>query len=290
LREAESLEVDMSILAIPESISYPTSDGETAHALYYPATNPAHTAGRSEQAPLLVKCHGGPTAATSPALDLRTQYWTSRGFGVLDVNYRGSTGYGRHYRQSLYGRWGQADVDDAVYGARYLASEGQADSSRMVIRGGSAGGFTVLCALAFRELFRAGASYYGIGDLEQMFEHTHKFESHYDHQLLGLNGDRNKIFEARSPSRHADRISCPVIFFQGLDDKVVPAEQSEQMVDILRKRGIPVAYLAFAGEGHGFRQAQNIQRALEAELAFYARILGFEPDGTLPSIQIHNLD
>ena len=290
LREAEALNLDPSMLASPESIEYPTSDGESAHALFYPATHASHRGGAGERPPLLVKCHGGPTAATGPAFDLRTQYWTSRGFGVLDVNYRGSTGYGRRYRHSLYGRWGQADVDDAVHGARFLAREGLADGSRMVIRGGSAGGYTVLCALTFHNTFRAGASYYGIGDLESMFEHTHKFESHYDHQLLGLNGDREAIFEARSPSRHADRIDCPVIFFQGLDDKVVPPAQSEHMVGILRQRGIPVVYLAFEGEAHGFRQADNIRRALETELAFYARILGFEPDGDLPSIQIENLD
>ena len=290
LREAESLELDASMLAVPQAIEYPTSDGESAHALYYPATNAGYRGSGSEKEPLLVKCHGGPTAASSPALDLRTQYWTSRGIGVLDVNYRGSTGYGREYRHSLYGRWGKADVDDAVFGARHLADEGIADNDRMMIRGGSAGGYTVLCALTFHDAFRAGASYYGIGDLESMFAHTHKFESHYDHQLLGLNGNREQIFEERSPSRHAEKISCPVIFFQGLEDKVVPPGQSEHMVEILRKRGIPVAYLAFAGEAHGFRQAENIRRALEAELAFYARILRFEPYGDLASIQIENLD
>jgi hypothetical protein len=246
-----------------EPIDYP-SEGRIAHALHYPAFHPDYTGPEGERPPLLVKCHGGPTAAASSALDLRIQYWTSRGISVLDVNYGGSTGYGRAYRRLLDDAWGVVDVDDAVNGARFLADRGLADPARCVITGGSAGGFTVLAALAFRDWFRGGASHYGVADLAALARDTHKFESRYLDRLVGQH------WEERSPLRYADRIDAPVIFFQGDEDLVVPPSQTESMVGALRSSGVPVGYLLFAGEQHGFRQAANIKRALDAELLFYA--------------------
>jgi dipeptidyl aminopeptidase/acylaminoacyl peptidase len=234
---------------------------------------------------LLVKCHGGPTGAASAALDLKIQFWTSRGFAVLDVNYRGSTGYGRRYRRALYGRWGLADVEDCAAGAQHVCELGEADPHRLLISGGSAGGYTVLCALAFTDVFLAGASYYGIGDLEALFATTHKFESHYDHLLIGP--DRAAVRD-RSPLHHAESVGCPVIFFQGGMDKVVPPAQSRSMHEALVRQGLATAYLEFPDEAHGFRRAANIQRALECELAFYARILGLDVPVAAPDLEIRN--
>jgi dipeptidyl aminopeptidase/acylaminoacyl peptidase len=246
-----------------EPLDYPSED-RTAHALHYPAFNPDYEAPAGETPPLLVKCHGGPTAAASSALDLRIQYWTSRGISVLDVNYGGSTGYGRAYRQLLNGAWGIVDVDDCVNGARFLAVRGLADPARSVITGGSAGGYTTLAALTFRDYFRGGASHYGVSDLAVLARDTHKFESRYMGTLVGT------AFTERSPIAHAGRLNVPVIFFQGDEDMVVPPNQTEMMVDALRAEGTPVGYLLFSGEQHGFRQAANIKRALDAELLFYA--------------------
>jgi dipeptidyl aminopeptidase/acylaminoacyl peptidase len=247
-----------------QQVDYP-SEGRTAHALYYPAFHPDYTAPEGERPPLLVKCHGGPTAAASSALDLRIQYWTSRGIAVLDVNYGGSTGYGRAYRQLLNGAWGIVDVDDCVNGAKYLAAQGLADPERSVITGGSAGGYTTLAALTFRDYFRGGASHYGVADLEALARDTHKFESRYMDRLVDP-----AQFAERSPIRHVERLNAPVIFFQGDEDQVVPPNQTEMMVEALRAKGLPVGYLLFSGEQHGFRQAANIKRALDAELLFYA--------------------
>jgi dipeptidyl aminopeptidase/acylaminoacyl peptidase len=220
-------------------------------------------------------------------LRLGLQYWTSRGFAVLDVNYGGSSGFGRAYRALLKEQWGIVDVEDCVAGAQYLAQRGWVDRTRMAIRGGSASGFTTLCALAFHHVFKAGASHYGVSDLAALDADTHKFESHYTTQLVAGPLEREKVYRQRSPLAHAHNIACPMIFFQGLDDKVVPPAQSEVMVQALKARGVPVAYVAFQGEGHGFRQAGNIQRALEAELYFYGRVFGFTPADPLEPVDIH---
>ena len=278
----------LDLLSKPQAISYPGSRGETAHALYYPPTNPDFQAPTDERPPLLVRSHGGPTAATSTALNLSTQFWTSRGFAVLDVNYGGSTGYGRQYRQRLDGRWGITDVDDCVCGADYLIEQGLADPKRCAICGSSAGGYTTLAALTFSDRFSAGASLYGISDLEALVADTHKFESRYLDRLIGPYPQQREIYRQRSPIHHLDQLSCPIIFFQGLQDKVVPPSQAEAMVAALRQRGLPVAYLSFAEEQHGFRAAATIKTALQAELYFYGRLFGFEPADDLPTIAIDN--
>ncbi|MCZ6717098.1 MAG: S9 family peptidase [Gammaproteobacteria bacterium] len=289
LKSAISGVLDQSTISKPQAITYATSDGDQAHGFFYPPSNPVYRGPNKEKPPLLMICHGGPTSATATTLRLDIQVWTSRGFAVFDVNYRGSTGYGRGYRQKLYGTWGLADVDDCIYGARYLARQGLVDSKRMAIRGGSAGGYTVLNALTCHDEFSAGSSFFGIGDLESMFETTHKFEACYDHWLIGPKESRKSIAEQRSPINSADRIKCPVIFFQGLDDKVVPPDQSESMVQALKDNKVPVAYLEFEGEGHGFRQSQNIRRSYEAELYFFGKVMGFEPADKLDAVEITHL-
>ncbi len=282
-----SLELESGWVSRAAYLEFPTVAGELSRGYYYPPCNP-HTRGPDKQTPpLIVMCHGGPTACASPVLDLRIQFWTSRGFAVFDVDYRGSTGYGRPYRRALYGKWGVADVEDCVRGSRFLCQQGLADPGRLLIRGSSAGGYLVLCAAAFHGEFSAGASYYGIGDLESLFGDTHKFESRYDRSLLG-DGDFNQLCEQRSPARHADSIHMPLIMFQGLDDKVVPPAQSENMFRILKTKGVPVAYLTFEGEGHGFRKALTIADSLQSELAFYCRILGISAAGSLPEVAIQN--
>ena len=253
-----------------EPVEFPTTGSRTAYGLYYPAFNPDYQAPAGDKPPLVVKCHGGPTAAASSTLDLRIQYWTSRGIAVLDVNYGGSSGFGRAYRERLDGNWGIVDVDDCVSGARYLADRGLADASRSVITGGSAGGYTTLAALTFRDYFRGGASHYGIGDLAILARDTHKFESRYLDGLVGPYPEREDLYRERSPLVHVDRLSVPVIFFQGEEDRVVPPGQAEAMFEALRKKGAPVGYFLFAGEQHGFRKAENIKRCLDAELYFYA--------------------
>ena len=253
-----------------QPVEFPTTGNRTAFGLYYPAFHPDYEAPAGEKPPLLVKCHGGPTAAASSTLDLRIQYWTSRGIAVLDVNYGGSTGYGRQYRERLDGNWGIVDVDDCVNGASYLASQGLVDAARSVISGGSAGGYTVLAALTFRDYFRGGASHYGVSDLAVLARDTHKFESRYLDSLVGPYPEREDLYRDRSPIAHVDQLSVPVIFFQGDEDMVVPREQAERMVNALRRKGAPVGYLLFSGEQHGFRKSDNIKRSLDAELYFYA--------------------
>jgi dipeptidyl aminopeptidase/acylaminoacyl peptidase len=277
-------------VSVPEAVEFPTTGGLTAHAFFYPPANRDFTGPEGHKPPLLVMSHGGPTSATSAAFSLRTQYWTSRGIAVLDVNYGGSTGYGRRYRERLDGRWGIVDVDDCIAGARFLVDRGAVDGQRLAITGGSAGGYTTLCALTFRSAFKAGASHYGVGDLEALALETHKFESRYLDRLVGPYPERRDLYLARSPVHHVDRLSCPVIFFQGLEDAVVPPGQAEAMVAALRRKGVPVAYVAFEGEQHGFRRAENIKRALDGELYFYSRVFGFDlADAVLP-VAIDNFD
>ena len=276
-------------LSAPQRLDYPTTHGETAHALYYPPANRDFHAPADVKPPLLVLSHGGPTSSTSQALSLRMQYWTSRGFAVVDVNYRGSTGYGRAYRHRLDGQWGVADVEDCMAAALHLVERGLADKDRLAIRGGSAGGYTTLCALTFHRLFRAGAAYYGVSDLEALVRDTHKFEARYLDRLIGPYPACRDRYLERSPINHVDRLSCPMIFFQGLEDKVVPPDQTEKMVNALRARHIPVAYVPFEGEQHGFRRAENIRRALEAEFYFYSRLFGFTPADPITPVTIENL-
>ena len=266
--------VAANAVASPQAVSFPISGNATAHGLLYLPKNPDWEATGDERPPLLVICHGGPTGSTSTALSLNVQFWTSRGFAVLDVNYRGSTGYGRAYRKALDGQWGVADVEDCIAGARMLAAQDLVDGKRMAIRGSSAGGFTVLCALAFHDTFAAGASYYGISDLEALAQDTHKFESHYLESLVGPYPQRRDIYRARSPIHAADRLACPVIFFQGLQDRVVPPAQAENMVQALRSRGLVAPLVTFPDEQHGFRRKETIVRALADELAFYREVFG----------------
>ena len=287
---AGDLPVPPSFVSAPQPIRFASQGGREARALYYPPANPEHTARRQERPPLIVRSHGGPTGRASPALNLQVQYWTSRGFAVVDVNYGGSTGYGRAYRALLDGRWGIVDVEDCVAAARFLVSQGLADPARLAIRGGSAGGYTTLCALTFTDAFSAGASYYGVGDLGALARDTHKFESRYLDRLIGPLPGAASLYAERSPLNHVERLSCPVIFLQGLDDRVVPPNQAEEMVGALRAKGLPVAYLTFAGEGHGFRSAEAIEAALECEFAFFCRVFGITPAEPLRALEIENLE
>lgn len=289
LRASSGFGFDDGYLSRPESIWFP-SGGIDVHAFFYAPANAVFRAMDDERPPLIVIGHGGPTGATSAVLNTRVQYWTSRGFAVVDVNYRGSTGFGRTYRDALKGQWGVADVEDCVNAALYLGEQGRVDAQRMAIRGGSAGGFTALAALVFHSTFKAGASHYGISELEVLAQDTHKFEARYLDSLIGPYPEARDVYVARSPIHHAGGLDCPVIFFQGLEDRVVPPNQAEMMVEKLKVKGLPVAYLAFAGEQHGFRKAETIQRTLEAELYFYGRVFGFEPAGEIQPVEIFNLD
>ena len=289
LRRSSTVEVDEGYLAIPRQVEFPTEHGLTAHAFFYPPTNCDYEAPANERPPLIVISHGGPTSASTTTLKLSIQYWTSRGFGVLDVNYGGSTGYGRAYRERLNGQWGVVDVDDCANGARYLVERGEADGNRLIIRGGSAGGYTTLAALTFRDLFKAGASYYGISDLELLEQDCHKFESRYNNSLVGPYPERKDLYWERSPIHFTDRLSCPIILFQGLDDKVVPPNQAEMMYAAALKKGLPVAYVPFEGEQHGFRKAENIKRSLDGELYFYSKVFGFELAEPVEPVRIENI-
>lgn len=264
--------IDKTWIAQPRALSFPTPDGEIAHGFFYAPTNPQIVPDPAIQPPLLVMAHGGPTGATESSLNLKIQFWTSRGFAVLDVNYRGSTGYGRLYRDRLKKNWGITDVIDVCSGVSYLIAQGLVDENKVAIRGSSAGGYTVLAALTFSNHFKAGASLYGIGDLEALAKDTHKFEAHYLDSLIGDYPAEQAIYHDRSPIHHIDKLNCPVIFLQGLQDKVVPPAQAESMVNALRAKGIKTAYITFEEEGHGFRQAHNIQRALNEELEFYLQV------------------
>lgn len=289
LRRSTELQLDAGYLSVPQAIEFPTENGRTAHGFFYAPRNRDFTAPAGELPPLLVKSHGGPTSATAPTLNLGIQFWTSRGIGVLDVNYGGSTGYGRAYRQRLDGQWGVVDVDDCANGAKHLVAQGRADGRRLMITGGSAGGYTTLCAVTFRSVFRAGASHYGISDAAILAKETHKFESRYLDRLIGPYPQRADLYRERSPIHFAERIGCPVIFFQGLEDEVVPPNQAEMLFRALKERGIVVAYVPFAGEQHGFRQAANIKRALDGELYFYSRVFGFRLADAVEPLAIENL-
>ena len=277
---------DYGYLSVPESISYASTGGRQAHAFFYPPHNQDVQAPGGDKPPVIVISHGGPTGMATNTLKLATQFWTSRGFGVLDVNYGGSSGFGRAYRDALKGQWGLVDVDDCIAGAQALVARGLAGEQRLIIRGGSAGGFTTLCALTFHDLFKAGASYYGVSDLQGLDQDSHKFESHYNEYLIAPAALAQALYLERSPIHHTARLTRPMIFFQGLDDKVVPPQQSEVMAEALKARGVPVAYLALPGEGHGFRKAENIVLTLEAELAFYLRVFGM---ATTTTLHIDNL-
>ncbi len=289
LRESDEVTIEPSYFSIPREIGFPTEDGLTAHALFYPPANPDFAAPSGELPPLVVMSHGGPTSDVTGEFDLRKQFWTSRGFAVVDVNYGGSTGYGREYRDRLRGRWGVVDTADCINAAKFLAAQGLVDGKRLLIRGGSAGGYTTLCALTFHDDFAAGASYFGLSDLEVFVETTHKFESGYLDYLVGPWPEAAELYRARSPIHAADRLSCPVILLQGLEDEVVPPSQAEIMVEALEAKGLPYAYVTFEGEQHGFRKAENIRRSLECELLFYAKVLGFEVADDIAPFPIENL-
>jgi dipeptidyl aminopeptidase/acylaminoacyl peptidase len=289
LRRSSSLEIDPGYLSIPKSIAFPTEAGLTAYGFFYPPANQDYSPLPGERPPLLVKSHGGPTAATSTAFNLKIQYWTSRGFAVLDVNYGGSTGYGREYRERLKGKWGVVDVDDCVNGAKYLVELGEVDRDRLVIDGGSAGGYTTLAALTFRDTFKAGASFYGVSDLEALATDTHKFESRYLDSLIGPYPERKDLYIERSPIHASEQLNCPVIFFQGDEDKIVPPNQAEMMVNALRAKHLPVAYVLYEGEQHGFRKAENIKRTMDGEFYFYAKVFGFAMADEIEPVAIDNL-
>jgi dipeptidyl aminopeptidase/acylaminoacyl peptidase len=288
VRPSQAMILEQDAIAQPQAIEFPTNEGLNAHGFYYPPTNPDFAAPEGTYPPLIVRSHGGPTSQSLAEFDTDLQYWTSRGFAVVSVNYGGSTGYGRQYRERLKGAWGIVDLNDCVNAALYLVSQGLADENSLLIRGGSAGGYTTLCALTFRQTFAAGASYYGVGDLGALARDTHKFESRYLDGLIGPYPQREDLYEERSPIFHTDLLRTPMIIFQGLEDKVVPPEQAEAMVEALRINAVPFAYLPFEGEQHGFRKAETIVHCAEAELSFYAQILGLDIGGSTPKVQIEN--
>jgi len=290
LRTVPGALVDEGFLSVPETVWFPTANGQRAHLFYYPPHNRDCTPPPGERPPLVVISHGGPIAAADSTLDYGVQFWTSRGFAVADVNYGGSTGFGRDYRRRLNGQWGIVDVLDCIRATEFLVAEGKADPARLIIRGGSAGGFTTLAALTgYPEVFKAGASYFGVSDLEALMHDSHKFEARCLDILVGPYPAQKTLYEERSPIHHVDRLQCPLILLQGLDDKVVPPNQSEMMADALRRKGRPVAYITFAGEQHGFRKAENIIRSLEAELYFYGAVFGFAPADRIEPVAIDNL-
>jgi dipeptidyl aminopeptidase/acylaminoacyl peptidase len=289
VRRSTDLELDEAYVSIATPIVFEGTDGLPTQAFYFAPRNRDYVGPEDELPPLVVMVHGGPTAHVTAALDLEIQLFTSRGIAVVDVNYGGSTGYGREYRDRLRGRWGEVDVVDSAAAARYLVERGDVDPARIEITGGSAGGYTTLLAIALRDEFASGASYFGVADLVTFHEDTHKFESRYDEYLIGPWPEATDIYRERSPLSHADAISRPLLLLQGLDDKVVPPSQSEQIVSALARRGVPHAYVAFEGEGHGFRKAENIKRALEVHLSFLAQVFGFEPADDIEPVPIENL-
>ncbi|PYE55024.1 S9 family peptidase [Deinococcus yavapaiensis] len=289
VHEPAGFRVDPRDLSVPEAIAFPTEGGRIAHAFFYPPRNALARGPEGERPPLLVIGHGGPTGATFAVLSPFVQFWTTRGFAVLDVNYGGSTGFGREYRERLRGQWGVVDVQDCVNAARFVAQRGDVDARRMAITGASAGGYTVLCALTFHDVFTAGASHFGVSDAETLAQDTHKFESRYLDSLIGPYPEMKELYRARSPIHFTERLSRPVVFFQGLEDKVVPPDQARRMFEAVRSRGLPTALVEFEGEGHGFRRAENIRRALEGELLFYGQVFGFTPPDLSVTLPIENV-
>jgi len=290
LRKAAETDIGEDYISKARSIHFETAPGEETFAWFYPPKNPQYEAPQGDLPPLIVLSHGGPTANSSSGFSLAVQFWTTRGFAIVDVNYSGSTGFGRAYRERLKGEWGLRDVHDCTEAAIYLANEDLVDKNRLIIKGGSAGGYTTLAALTFRNVFKAGASYYGVGDLTLLAEDTHKFESRYMDSLVGPYPEQKQLYLDRSPLNYSDQLDCPVIFLQGLDDKVVPPNQAESMVAALKSNAIPVAYRAFEGESHGFRQASTVIQAIESEFYFYTRIFNIETEETLEPIEIFNLN
>jgi dipeptidyl aminopeptidase/acylaminoacyl peptidase len=290
IRASRKPDIELEYISIPEQVEFPTDDGQTAHGYFYCPANPAFQAPEGEKPPLIVMSHGGPTSSTSTVYRTNILYFTSRGLAVLDVNYGGSTGYGRIYRRRLNGNWGIVDMKDCVNGALYLVEKGLVDKDRMAITGGSAGGYTTLCALTFTDVFKAGASYYGVADLEALAQDTHKFESRYLDSMVGPYPEMKAVYQDRSPIYHTDQLSCALIILQGMQDPVVPPAQADMMYQALMDKGLPVAYLKFDGEQHGFRKAENIKRSIEAELYFYSRIFDFPLADTLEPVKIENLD
>jgi dipeptidyl aminopeptidase/acylaminoacyl peptidase len=288
VKVANPTHVDSGYFSVPKPIEFPTEHGLTAHAFYYPPQSKEFEAPPDEKPPLVVHCHGGPTGSAGPTYPFEFQYWTSRGFALVDVNYGGSSGYGRAYRRRLNGEWGVVDVDDCINAARHLVGEGLADPDRVSITGGSAGGFTVLLSLTRRQFYAAGASHFGIGDLVLFVKETHKFESHYVDTLVGPYPERAVLYRDRSAINFADDLHCPVILFQGLEDRVVPPSQAETFVAVCRKKKLPYAYVPFEGEQHGFRQDKNIRRSIEGEMYFLSRIFGFEPADPIEPVTIEN--
>jgi acetyl esterase/lipase len=286
IKRSSAASIDPGCISEPVSIEFPTASGKTAHAIYYPPRNDRFTGPVDDRPPLLVSCHGGPTSASYAQLNKNILFWTSRGFAFALVNYGGSTGYGRDYRKRLDGNWGVVDVEDCVNAALWFAKSGLVDGSKMTIHGGSAGGYVAICALTFYDVFAAGASRYGISDLEPLALESHKFEARYMDRLVGPYPESKSVYAARSPINFAERLNRPIIFFQGLEDRVVPPSQAEKMVEILRSKGVPVAYLAFEGEGHGFRQSENIKRTLEAMLYFYGKVLDIPIADHLEQVEI----
>jgi dipeptidyl aminopeptidase/acylaminoacyl peptidase len=287
IRRSLELDLDPASISVPRAIEFATGNGGNAHAFYYPPTNAGYEGPRDDLPPLRVSCHGGPTANTKPQLDLEIQFFTQRGIGVVDVNYRGSTGYGREYRRLLNGRWGEIDWRDCVAAARCLADEGEVDRERTWVEGASAGGYVVLCALVFEPAaFTAGVSYFGVADVERLALDTHKFESHYLESMIGPYPERADLYRSRSPLRFVDRLERPLLLLQGLDDEVVPPSQAESMVEVLEREGIPHAYIAFEGEGHGFRREENVRRSLEATLSFVGQVFGFEAADELQPLEL----
>jgi dipeptidyl aminopeptidase/acylaminoacyl peptidase len=289
IRRPSPVSLPAADISPAEPISFPSAGGRMAHALFYPPANAAFHAPAGERPPLIVQAHGGPTASASGAFSLGIQYWTSRGFAVVDVDYGGSSGYGRAYRKLLDGQWGVVDVEDVIAAARYLADAGRVDAARIAIHGGSAGGFTVLAALSQSDVFSAGGDFYGVADLEALARDTHKFESRYLDGLIGPWPEAKALYDARSPINHLDRFATPLLILQGAEDPIVPPNQAHMIRDALQARGVPVACIEFEGEGHGFRRAENIIRAKEAELYFYGRVFGFEPADAIEALEIANL-